>query len=323
MKAIIWTNYGGPDVLQLQEVEKPAPKDDEILIKTYAATAFAGDCEFRRLDLPLLLRIPLRMYAGFRKPKRITILGQELAGEIEMVGKDVTLFKKGDQVFASTGLRFGGYAEYSCLSEAGAVVLKPAGITYDEAAAIPTGGLEALHYLRAGNIQKGDKILINGAGGSIGTFGVQLAKHFGAEVTAVDSTEKLDMLRTIGADHVIDYTRSDFAESGETYDAVFDMVGKSSFSRCVKALKPNGRYLLASPNPRTRIRGRWVTMTTGKKVISIATDATKEDLNFLKHLVDAGTLKVVIDRRYPLEQTAEAHRYVETGQKKGHVIVTV
>ncbi|MFK7805717.1 MAG: NAD(P)-dependent alcohol dehydrogenase [Anaerolineae bacterium] len=323
MKAIIWTNYGSPDVFQLQEVDKPTPKDNEVLIKVHAATAFAGDCELRRLDLPLLIRVPLRLYAGLIKPKRVTVLGQELAGEIEAVGKAVTKFKKGDQIFASAGLRFGAYAEYKCLPESAVISIKPASISYDEAAAIPTGGTEALHYLRKGNIQKGEQILINGAGGSIGTFVVQLAKHFGAEVTAVDHADKLDMLRSIGADHVIDYTHEDFAAKEERYDLVFDSVGKKSFERCVKALKPDGRYLLASPNPRTRIRGRRVSRSSGKKVIIESVEPTIEDLNYLAGLIEAGTIKVVIDKRYPLEQTAEAHRYVESGQKKGHVIITV
>ena len=323
MKAIVWTNYGPPEVLQLQDVDRPTPKDNEVLIKVNAATVFAGDCELRRLDLPLLIRIPLRIYFGIAKPKRVTRLGQELSGEIETVGKDVKSFKKGDQVFAAAGLRFGSYAEYACLRESAAIVHKPDGVSFEEAAAIPTGGMEALHYIRKGNIQKGESILINGAGGSIGTFVVQLAKHFGAEVTAVDHTDKLDMLRSIGADHVIDYTRDDFANNGKTYDLVFDSVGKKSFSRCVKALKPDGRYLLASPNPRTRIRGRWVSISSDKHVIIEAVEPTTEDLNYLVGLIESGTIKVVIDKRYPLEQTAEAHRYVETGQKKGHVIITV
>ena len=323
MKAIVWTGYGDPDVLQAREVEKPSPKDHEILIKNRAATVFAGDCELRRLDLPLPIRIPLRAYAGLMKPRRILILGQELAGEVVAVGKDVTRFKVGDQIFASTGFRFGAYADYACLPESAAIAIKPAGISFDEAAAIPTGGTEALHYLRKGNIQSGETILINGAGGSIGTFVVQLAKHFGAIVTAVDHTNKLDMLQSIGADHIIDYTQEDFADQSKSYNLVFDSVGKNSFARCVGSLKPNGRYLLASPNPTTRFRGRRVSRRTDKKVIIEAVEPTSEDLNYLAGLIEARTLKVVIDRHYPLEETAQAHRYVETGQKKGHVIITI
>ena len=250
MKAIIWTAYGPPDVLQLQEIEKPVPKDDEILIKIHATTVTAGDSEMRRLQLPLGLSFPVRLYAGFIKPKRITILGQELAGEVEEVGVDVKSFKKGDQVFGTTGFGFGAYAEYICLhgesnEMGGTLATKPANMTYEEAAAVPTAGFEALHFLRKANIQRGQKVLIIGAGGSIGTFSVQLAKYFGAEVTGVDSTEKLDMLRSIGADHVIDYTQEDYTKSGQTYDLIIDVVGKRSVSRRLKLLKRDGYYFLA------------------------------------------------------------------------------
>ena len=323
MKAIIWTNYGSPDVLQQQEIAKPIPKENELLIKTHAATAFAGDCELRRVDLPLILRIPLRLYAGIIKPKRIQILGQELSGVVEAVGEKVTKFKVGDAVFASAGLSFGAYAEYSCLSESAVIAHKPANVSFAEAAAIPTGGSEALHYLRAGKIQTGETILVNGAGGSIGTFVVQLAKHFGATVTAVDHTDKQELLRSIGADKVIDYIREDFADSDQKYDLVFDSVGKKSFSRCVHVLKPNGRYLLASPSPGDRARGRRISRASNKKVIIEMVEPTIEDLVYLADLVETGTIKVVIDKRFPLEQTAEAHRYVETGKKKGHVIVQI
>jgi len=326
MKAIIWTDYGAPDVLQLQEVEKPTPKDNEVLIKVHAATVTAGDCEMRSLKFPLILSLPMRLYVGVTKPKRITILGQELAGEIEAVGKDVTLFKEGDQVFGTLGFRLGAYAEYNCVPEEcedGVLALKPANLTYAEAAAAPTGGLEALHFLRKANVRRGQKILINGAGGSIGTFGIQLSKFFGAQVTAVDSAGKLDMLRSIGADHVVDYTQEDFTQSGETYDVIFDVVGKSPFSRSIKSLEPNGCYLIANPKPLNMVRGLWTSKTSSKKVIFEMADRKAEDLLFLKELVEAGEIKSVIDRCYPLEQTAEAHRYVETGQKKGNVIITV
>ncbi|MFX0114499.1 MAG: NAD(P)-dependent alcohol dehydrogenase [Candidatus Hodarchaeota archaeon] len=326
MKAIVWTNYGPPDVLQLQEVDKPTPKDNEVLIRIYAATANAGDCEMRSLKFPLLMRLPMRIYNGLRKPKRIIILGQELAGEIEAVGKDVTLFKKGDQVFAATDFRFGTYAEYKCMPEKpeeAVLVLKPANMSYEEAATIPMGGLNAVHFLRKGNIQSGHKVLINGAGGSIGTIAVQLAKSFGAEVTAVDSAEKLDMLRSIGADHVIDYTQEDFTKSGETYDVIFDVVGKGSYSGCMRSLKQNGRYLLGNPTLSRLIRGRLASMRSSKKVIGGTASYEAESLIFLKGLIEAGKIKAVIDRRYPLEQTAEAHRYVEKGHKKGNVVITV
>ncbi len=326
MNAIVWTKYGPPDVLQLGEVEKPTPKDNEVLVKVYAATVTAGDCEARSLKFPLWLSLPMRIYVGLRKPKRITILGQELAGEIESVGKDVKLFEEGDQVFAATGFGMGAYAEYTCLpeeSEDGVLAKKPANMTYEEAATVPTGGLEALHFLRKGNIRSGQKVLINGAGGSIGTFGIQLAKHFGAEVTGVDSTGKLDMLRSIGADHVIDYTQEDFTKSGETYDVIFDVVGKSSFSGSIRSLKQNGRYLIANPKLLKMVRGLWTSRRSSKKVIFEYASRKTEDLIFLKELIEAGTIKSVIDRRYPLEQTAEAHRYVEQGHKKGNVVITV
>jgi NADPH:quinone reductase-like Zn-dependent oxidoreductase len=268
----------------------------------------------------------MRLYVGVRKPKRVTILGQELAGEIEAVGKDVKLFKEGDQVFAATGFGFGGYAEYTCLPEdpeMGVLATKPANMTFEAAAAVPVGGLEALHFLRKGDLQSGTKVLINGAGGSIGTIAIQLAKYYGAEVTAVDSTGKLDMLRSIGADHVIDYTQEDFTKSGETYDVILDVVGKSPFSGSIRSLSKNGFYLLANPRLSHMVRGRWTSMTSSKRVISGAASHKTADLLFLKELIEAGKLKTVIDRRYPLEQMAEAHRYVEKGGKKGNVVITV
>jgi NADPH:quinone reductase-like Zn-dependent oxidoreductase len=327
MKAIVWTEYGPPDVLQLQEVEKPTPKDNEVLIRIVATTVTAGDCEQRSLKLPIWYRLPMRAYVGLRRPKRITILGMELAGEIESVGKDVKLFKTGDQVFAATGFaRMGACAEYICLPEepeAGALAIKPANMTYQEAAAVPVGGLEALGFIRQGDIQSAQKVLINGAGGTIGPFAVQLARHFGAEVTGVDSTGKLDMLRSIGADRVIDYTREDFTTSGETYDFILDVVGKGSFVDSIRSLNQNGRYLIANPGLSQMVRGRWTSMTSSAKVIFGAAYPKTEDLLFLKELIEAGKIKSVIDRAYPLEKTAEAHIYVETGQKVGNVVITV
>jgi NADPH:quinone reductase-like Zn-dependent oxidoreductase len=326
MKAVIWTKYGPPDVLQFGEVEKPAPKDNEVRIRIHATTVTAGDCEMRNLQFPLFLSIPMRLYVGVTKPQRVTILGQELAGEIESAGKDVKRFKEGDQVFAATGFTLGAYAEYICLpeeSEDGVLALKPSNLTYEEAAAVPTGGLEALHFLRKANIQNGQKILINGSGGSIGTFGVQLAKHYGAEVTAVDSGEKLDMLRSLGADRVIDYTKEDFTKSGQTYDVILDVVGKASYSGSVKALKENGFFLIANPRLSSMLRGRWTSMTSNKTVFLGAASRKTEDLLFLKELIEAGRIKPVIDKSYPLEQMAEAHRYVEKGGKKGNLVISV
>ncbi len=323
IKAIVYTKYGPPDVLQLKEVQKPTPKDDEVLIRTYAATVIAGDCELRSFKFPIWFWLPLRIYIGLIRPTRTNIFGQELAGEIESVGKDVKLFSKGDQVFAATEIGCGAYAEYKCIREEKTLAIKPANMTYEEAAAVPTGGLNALHYLRKGNIQSGEKVLVNGAAGNIGSFAVQIAKSFGAHVTVVDSSEKLDMLRSIGADHVIDYTQEDFTKNGETYDVIFDVVGKSSYSRSVRSLKQNGRYLLANTQLTQMLRGLWTSMISSKKVIFAFANPKTEDLIFLKELIEAGKIKSVIDRRYPLEQTAEAHRYVDTGQKIGHVVITV
>ena len=328
MKAIVWTRYGSPDGLQLREVEKPVPKDDEILVKIHATTVTAGDCEMRRLELPLMLSFPVRLYAGLLKPKRIPILGQELAGEIEAVGKDVTKYKVGDQVFGTTGFGFGAYAEYICLPERpgdaqGVIVTKPTNVSYEEAAAVPTAGLEALHFLRKANIQPGQKVLIIGAGGSIGTFAIQLAKHFGAEVTGVDRTEKLDMMRSIGADHVIDYTKDDYLSSDESYDLIIDVVGKRSVIRRLKLLKPDGYYFLAYAGLSHLLLGMWMSMTSSKKLKIESANQKEKDVLFLKELIETGQLKSIIDRTYPLAQTAEAHRYVESGQKKGNVAISI
>lgn len=327
MKAVVWTAYGSPDVLQLREVEKPVPKDNEVLIRIDATTVPLGDCEMRSLNGARWYTLPVRGYVGLRKPQRITILGMELAGEIESIGKDVTRFKVGDQVLAQTGfVRTGTYAEYIALPEqpeGGAMTIKPANMTDEEAAAVPVGGLEALHFLRQANIRSGQKVLINGAGGTIGTFAVQLARYFGAEVTGVDSTDKLDMLRSIGADYVIDYTQEDFTASGASYDLILDVISKSSFSGSLRSLKSGGCYLIANPGLLQRVRGRVTSISDGRKVIFGTTSPRTEDLVFLKELIEAGKLKTVIDRRYSLEQIAEAHRYVETGRKKGHVVITV
>ena len=323
MKAIVYTKYGPPDVLQLKEVEKPVPKECEVLIKIYAVTVNTGDCEMRRSEIPNLIWLFVRIFFGLIKPRK-QILGAYLAGKIEAVGKEVKQFTEGDQVMAGTGARFGAYAEYICLPEEESMAIKPANMTYVEAATVPLGGLNALHYLRKGNIRSGEKVLINGAGGNFGTFAVQLAKYYGAEVTGVNSTEKLDMLRSIGADHVIDYTQEDFTKSGETYDVIFNMVIKSSFSDSLRSLKQKGRYFLTNPAGLSQmLRGLWTSLISSKKVIFEFASEKTEDLIFLKELIEAGKIKSVIDRCYPLEQTAEAHRYVETGQKKGNVVLTL
>jgi NADPH:quinone reductase-like Zn-dependent oxidoreductase len=328
MKVIVWTKYGSPDGLQLKEIEKPVPKEDEILIKVHATTATAGDCEMRRLELPLMLSFPVRLYAGFLRPKRIRILGQELAGEVEEVGKNVNSYKVGDQVFGTTGFGLGAYAEYICLPEEpddaqGALAIKPTNLTYEEAAAAPTAGFEALHFLRKADIQPMKKVLIVGAGGSIGTFSIQLARHFGAEVTGVDSTEKLDMLRSIGADHVIDYTKGDYTKNSETYDLIIDVVGRHGVSRRLKLLKPNGYYFLAYAGLSHILLSLWTSIKSKKKFKIESANQKKEDLIFLKELLESGKLKPIIDKRYRLEEVAEAHRYVESGVKKGNVVITV
>jgi len=328
MKAIVWTKYGSPDGLQLQEVEKPVPKDDQILVKIHATTITAGDCEMRRLELPLMLSFPVRLYAGFLKPKRIPILGQELAGEVEEVGANVSSYQVGDQVFGTTGFGFGAYAEYICLPEEpddvqGTLAPKPTKLTYEEAAAVPTAGFEALHFMRRANIQSGKKVLIVGSGGSIGTFSIQLARHFGAEVTGVDSTEKMDMLRSIGANHVIDYTRDDYTRNSETYDLIIDVVGRRGVARRLKLLKPDGYYFLAYAGFSHILLSIWTSMTSNKKFKIESASQKKEDLIFLKELLEAGKLKSIIDRSFPLEQVPKAHKYVEAGGKKGNVVITI
>ncbi|MEM7531278.1 MAG: NAD(P)-dependent alcohol dehydrogenase [Chloroflexota bacterium] len=324
MKAIVYEEYGPPEVLQLKEMEKPTPKDDEVLIKIHATSVILGDCEFRSFSFPYWFWLPLRLYAGFRRPKRVNILGQELAGEVEAVGKNVTRFQPGDSVFGSPEISLGAYAEYTCLREDMPLAPKPANMTYAEAATVPTGGLNALHYIRKANIQRGDNVLINGAAGNIGSFAVQLAKHFGAEVTAVDSTAKLEMLRSIGADHVIDYTQEDFTKNGVTYDVIFDVVGKSAYSRSLKSLAPNGCYLLANPKGfGEMIRGAWTSRTSSQQVSFAFSQYTVEDLDYLRELIESDVLKAVIDRTYPLEQMVEAHRYVDSGQKIGNIAIIV
>jgi NADPH:quinone reductase-like Zn-dependent oxidoreductase len=327
MKAIVCTKWGPPDVLELMEVKKPIPKDNQVLVRIYTTTVTAGDCELRGLKFPPRMQLLMRIGFGFRGPRR-KILGQELAGEIESVGKNVNRFKENDQVFAHAGFGMGAYAEYICLPEEpggtqGVLANKPANSTYEEAAAVPLGGQEALHYLRKANIQSGQEVLINGAGGSIGTIAIQLAKYFGAEVTAVDSTRKLDMLRSIGADHVIDYTQEDFTQSGRTYDVIFDVIGKSPFSRSEISIKQNGIYLSANPGPSLRAQDRRTSSRYIRIVIGGNVSYRLEDLMYLKELIEAGKLKTVIDRTFPLEQIVEAHRYVEKGGKLGNVVITV
>jgi len=327
MQAIVCTKYGPPDVLQLKEVEKPTPKDNEVLVKVCATTVAAVDCEMRRFNkFPLWMWLPGRIIVGITGPRR-KILGHELSGEIEAVGKDVTLFRKGDQIFAATGNSYGAHAEYKCLPEDGALARKPANMTYEKAAAVPVGGGTALHFLRKAKIQSGQEVLINGASGSIGTFAVQLAKYFGAEVTGVCSTANLELVKSLGAEKVIDYTREDFTKTGLTYDIIFDAVGKSSFSRCKNSLKPEGIYLATIPSLGLMLQMSWTKFGRKKAMFTAAgfapSNEKRENLDFLKELIEAGEIKPVIDRRYPLKQIVEAHKYVETGHKKGNVVITL
>jgi len=325
MKAIVCTDYGPPDVLQVREVEKPTPKHNEVLVRIRATTVSAADCELRRFDFPGWVWLPIRLWFGLRRPRR-PVLGQELAGDIEAIGEDVRSLRKGDRVFAATGISLGAHAEYICLREApegGAIATMPSNLSYEEAAAVPYGGGEALQFLRKGNIRSGQKVLVNGAGGSFGTFAVQLAKVFGAHVTAVDSTPKLEMLHSIGADQVIDYTREAFTDSGETYDVIFDVVRNSPTHRMLGCLRENGCYLTANPGLSQLVLALWASIMSSKKVVIGVPSGTNEDLAYLGELIDAGKIRPVVDRRFPLEQMAEAHRYAESGQKMGNIVISI
>jgi NADPH:quinone reductase-like Zn-dependent oxidoreductase len=323
MKAIVCTKYGPPEVLEVREVAKPVPVDNEILVKVYATTVTAADFRIRSFTLPLsfLLSLPIRLALGVRRPKK-AILGVELAGKVEAVGRNVRLFREGDEVFAATLAGFGAYAEYKCLPENGPIATKPCNLTYEEAAAIPIGARTALYYLRKADIRPGQRVLIYGASGSVGTYAVQLAKYWGAHVTAVCSTRNLELVRTLGADRVIDYTAEGFSGHGQTYDVVFDTVDKAPFAQCMKALTGEGIYLNAArvvPD----IRMLWAKLTGRKLVLSQASPETAEALEFLKGLVEAGRIQVVIDRFYSFEGIVDAHRYVDKGHKKGNVVVSV
>lgn len=318
MKAILYTEYGSPDVLKLKDVEKPIPRDNEVLIRIYATSVTAADCLMRRGETFIS-----RVFLGFRKPKR-KILGTELAGEIEETGKNVKRFKKGDQVYGFTGFGLGAYAEYNCMPENGSLVIKPTKMNYGEAAAVVDGASTAYFFLKEkANIRNGQKVLILGASGSIGSFAVQIAKYFGAEVTGICSTSNLDLVKSLGADRVIDYTKDDFTKNGETYDIIFDTVGKSSFSHSKESLNEKGQYLLTNGGLKYLVFSLWTSLVGGKKIISAMSIEKTEALIFIKKLIEEEKIRLVVDRVYPLEQIARAHSYVEKGHKQGNVIIKV
>jgi NADPH:quinone reductase-like Zn-dependent oxidoreductase len=330
MKAIVYTEYGSPDVLHLKEIAKPVPKENEILIRVYATSLSVGEVWARnfkaispsQFSMPFLFWLPARMFFGFTKPK-VNILGSEFSGVIEAIGRDVKKFKVGDQVFGYRGQNMGANAEYLCTPENGMVTTKPSTMTYEEAAVVPYGATTALSLLRKGNIQRGQKVLINGASGSIGSAAVQLAKYYGAEVTGVCSTPRVEFVKSLGADKVIDYTKEDFTKNGETYDLIFDIMNKNSFANCKSSLKPNGIYLLASFKMKQVFQMLWTSITGEKKVICALALEDPKDLVLIKELIEAGNFKSIIDKRFSLEQTADAHRYFESGNKAGCVVITL
>lgn len=317
MKAITYTKYGAPEVLQLKEIDKPTPKDNEILIKIFATAVNSGDVRLRGAD-----PWAVRLIFGLTKPK-INILGFVLSGEIEAVGKNVTKFKTGDNVFGATGMGFGAYAEYKCLPEDGMLAIKPDNISHKEAASISFGATAALHFLRKANIKSGQKVLVYGASGAVGTAAVQLAKYYGAVVTGVCSASNVEMVKSLGADKVIDYTKEDFTKSGERYDVIFVTVDKLSFSDSIKSLKKRGTLILGATGISQTLQGVWTSMTTNQKVIAGVISQKADDIVFLKELIEKGHYKAVIDRSYTLEQMVEAHRYVEQGHKRGNVVITL
>jgi len=325
MKAIVCTAYGGPDVLRLEEVGTPRPKAGEVLVRVHATTASRADCEIRRFEFPAWIWLPVRLAFGVFRP-RVRILGQEFAGEVEALGDGVTAFAPGDRVYGTTGIGLGAYAEYVRAGgrRAGSVVgPMPAALSYAEAAAVPYGAMEALRFLRKGGIGAGQRVLIIGAGGSFGTYAVQLAKQAGAEVVAVDSGGKLEMLRELGADQVVDYTAGDFTEGAGNFDIVFDVIGRAPFRRITRLLRPSGRYVVGMPHTAQLIRGLWASLTSDKKLVFSSGDATDEHLRAVTELIEAGPLRPVVDRTYTLEQAAEAHRYAETEEKLGNIVITV
>lgn len=322
MRAIVYEKYGPPEVLHMSEVEKPTPGNHEVLIETHATTVTSADCRVRSLNVPLGFGFLSRLVFGISRPRR-PILGTEIAGTIESLGKEVSLFKVGDPVFAFSDSGMGCYAQYKCMPESGAIARKPAALSYDEAAALSFGGTTALDFFRRGKLQRGETVLVNGASGSVGIAAVQLAGHFGAEVTAVCSAANAGLVRTLGAAHVIDYREEDFTRNGQTYDLIVDTAGTAPFSRSKSSLKEGGRLLLVLAGLPQMLVIPWVSMTNSRKVIAGPAGGRAEDLRFLAELAEEGNFTPVIDRRYPFEQIVEAHRYVDTGRKRGNVVITL
>ena len=322
MKAAVYTKYGPPEVVEIRDVDKPVPRDHDVLVRVHATTVCAADWRLRSAN-PFLVRF----INGLWRPTRVHVLGMEFAGEVESVGKAVTRFRSGDQVFGGCGFKFGAHAEYLCLPQNALLATKPANMSYEEAAAVLFGAVTALHFLKKAKIHAGQKVLVYGASGSVGIFAVQLAKHFGARVAGVCSAANVELVKSLGADEVVDYTKEDFSTAGPVYNIVFDTVGKSGFSRSLKSLKRGGYYVQIAPSGGTLsfigdlLRGIWVSITGAAKVIGGVTRSALEDLSFLTELIEAGKLKTVIDRRYPLDQIVEAHRYAEAGHKRGHVVI--
>jgi NADPH:quinone reductase-like Zn-dependent oxidoreductase len=322
MKAIMFHRYGSPDVLTIEEVEVPQPNPKEVIIKVNASSVIAGDCEMRRFDLPPWIWLPIRVYMGLFKP-RIKILGQEFAGEVWDTGSSVEKYKAGDRVFGPTTMKFGAHAEFICMSEKDVIGFIPDVIDDLEAATLPVGGLNALHFIRKGNIQKCESVLINGAGGCIGTYAVQLAKLRGAMVTAVDAIDKLDLLKTLGADHVLDYKRDDFTKNGATYDVIIDVIGRTGYRNRLKSLSKYGRYVIGNPRLSGMMLGLWYKLTKSQKVINAMAPYRLEDLEYLMELMEKGSIKAVIDKTFSLDELKQAHEYVESGVKIGHIAVNI
>lgn len=322
MKAVIWTKYGEPNSLVLGEIEKPSPKNNEILIKIKATTVTLGDCEVRSLDLPLAFKLPIRLFLGVRKPRGFT-LGQEFSGIVEQIGKDVTRFKAGDEIFGQTGIGMGAYSQFMTQPEKGIMAKKPSNISFEEAACVPLGGLESRHFIKQVDLKSSSDILVIGAGGSIGTMGIQLAKLTGAKITGVDTGGKFEVMKEAGADHLVDYTKEDYLNSGKAYDAILDVVGKTPLKKGMAVLKNKGVYMHANPKISHMIFRKYLNGPGGKRILVKINEQSQQDLDYLVTLLEKGKIKPIIDRILPLDKIVEAHEYVEAGLKKGNIVITV